>query len=117
VGFTETFAGIAVRDRARAIEFYERLLGKPPFMYPNDDEAAWQVTEGGWLYVVHDLERAGSSLATLLVDDLDADLERWAQAGIAVSAVEDIPGAVRIAEILDPDGNRIQVGQPATRSA
>jgi hypothetical protein len=35
---TEVFAGIAVRDRDAAIEFYERLLGAPPTMLPNDDE-------------------------------------------------------------------------------
>lgn len=38
--FTEVFAGIAVRDRDAAIEFYERLLGAPPTMLPNNDEAA-----------------------------------------------------------------------------
>jgi len=37
---TEVFAGIAVRDRDAAIEFYERLLGAPPTMLPNNDEAA-----------------------------------------------------------------------------
>ena len=52
--FTEVFAGIAVRDRDAAIEFYERLLGGPPTMRPNDDEAAWQLTGGGWLYVLRD---------------------------------------------------------------
>ena len=45
--FTEVFAGIAVRDRDAAIEFYERLIGAPPTMLPNDDEAAWQLTGGG----------------------------------------------------------------------
>src|SRR5437879_10993763 len=48
---TNVFAGITVRDRGVAIEFYERLLGTPPTMLPNDDEAAWQLTGGGWLYV------------------------------------------------------------------
>jgi catechol 2,3-dioxygenase-like lactoylglutathione lyase family enzyme len=49
---TEVFAGITVQDRDAAIEFYERLLGAPPTMLPNDDEAAWQLTGGGWLYVL-----------------------------------------------------------------
>jgi hypothetical protein len=35
-----------------AIEFYERLLGNPLTMHHNDDEAAWQLTGGGWLYVL-----------------------------------------------------------------
>src|ERR1700694_6117556 len=72
--FTEVFAGIAVRDRDAAIEFYERLLGAPPTMLPNDDEAAWQLTGGGWLYVLRDADRAGKAVVTLLVDDLDERL-------------------------------------------
>jgi catechol 2,3-dioxygenase-like lactoylglutathione lyase family enzyme len=51
---TEVFAGIAVRDRDAAIEFYERLLGAAPTMLPNDGEAAWQLTGGGWLYLLCD---------------------------------------------------------------
>jgi len=70
--FTEVFAGIAVQDRDAAIEFYERLLGAPPTMLPNEDEAAWQLTGGGWLYVLRDADRAGRAGVTLLVDDLDA---------------------------------------------
>jgi catechol 2,3-dioxygenase-like lactoylglutathione lyase family enzyme len=46
---TEVFAAITVRDRDAAIEFYERLLGAPPTMLPNDGKAAWQLTGGGWL--------------------------------------------------------------------
>lgn len=47
---TEVFAGIPVRDGDAAIQFYQRLLGVPPTMLPNDDDAAWQLTGGGWLY-------------------------------------------------------------------
>jgi len=36
-----------------------RLLGKPPTGLRNDDEAPWQLTDSGWLYVVLDAEKAG----------------------------------------------------------
>ncbi len=62
-------AGVHARDRKVAIEFYERLLGKPPALLPNDDEAARQLTDSGWLYVVRDAEKAGDAVLTLLVDD------------------------------------------------
>jgi hypothetical protein len=32
--------GVYVRDRETAIDFYTRLLGKPPARLPKDDEAA-----------------------------------------------------------------------------
>jgi hypothetical protein len=43
-------------------------------MLPNDDEAAWQLTGGGWLYVLRDADRAGRAVVTLLVDDPDERL-------------------------------------------
>ena len=110
--FTEVFAGIAVRDRDAAIEFYERLLGAPPTMLPNDDEAAWQLTGGGWLYVLRDADRAGRAVVTLLVDDLDERLAAAAARGIELGPVETVAATVRTTWITDPDGNRVQIGQP-----
>ena len=113
MSFTEVFAGLPVRDRGAAIEFYERLLGMPPAMLPNDDEAAWQVTDSGWLYVVRDSEKAGGTVVTLLVDDLDEHLAALAERGVETGPVREIPGEVRSIWVTDPDGNRIQLGQPA----
>jgi predicted enzyme related to lactoylglutathione lyase len=112
VAVTEVFAAITVRDRDAAIEFYERLLGAPPTMLPNDDEAAWQLTRGGWLYVLRDVERAGRSVVTLLVDDLDERLAAAVEHGIEPGPVEIKGGGVRTTWITDPDGNRVQIGQP-----
>jgi len=112
MSFTEVFAGVHVRDREAAIGFYERLLGKPPAMLPNDDEAAWQLTDSGWLYVVRDAEKAGGAVVTLLVDDPDAHLAALAERGVETGLVKEIPGAVRSIWVVDPDGNRIQLGQP-----
>jgi catechol 2,3-dioxygenase-like lactoylglutathione lyase family enzyme len=109
---TEVFAAITVQDRDAAIEFYEHLLGAPPTMLPNDDEAAWQLTGGGWLYVLRDADRAGRAVVTLLVDDFDERLAAAASAGIELGPVETVVGSVRTTWITDPDGNRIQIGQP-----
>jgi catechol 2,3-dioxygenase-like lactoylglutathione lyase family enzyme len=57
---TEVFAAMTVRDRDAAIGFYERLLGAPPTMLPNDDEAAWQLTgEAGSTCCATPTRRAG----------------------------------------------------------
>jgi predicted enzyme related to lactoylglutathione lyase len=112
VSFTQVFAGVQVRDREVAIDFYTRLLGKPPAMLPNDDEAAWQLTDSGWLYVVRDAEAAGSAVVTLLVDDLDEHLEALAERGVETQPRHTVPGVVRSVWAVDPDQNRIQLGQP-----
>ena len=70
------------------------------------------LTETGWIYIVVDPDRAGSALNTLLVDDLDTFLTGLSDRGITTSPVTTIGDGVRRTEITDPDGNRLQVGQP-----
>src|SRR6476469_8488231 len=98
------FAGIPVADYSAARSWYDEFFGRVPDLFPHDTEAAWQLTETAWVYIVEDAERAGRALVTILVDDVDA----W-----PVDADDSIPG-MRRGEISDPDGNRIQVGQPVT---
>lgn len=65
-------------------------------------------------YIVVDSARAGSALNTLLVDDLDAFLAGLGERAIMTSQVETVGGGVRRTYVTDPDGNRLQVGQPPT---
>jgi catechol 2,3-dioxygenase-like lactoylglutathione lyase family enzyme len=103
VGFTATFAGVAVRSIDDARAWYTDFFGREPDMLPHSREAVWQVTDGGWVYVVEDAERAGNSLVTLLVDDLDSrDLD----------SIETLGNGTRVAVVTDPDGNKIQLGEP-----
>jgi predicted enzyme related to lactoylglutathione lyase len=112
MSITQSFAGVAVADYETMRAWYERLLGREPDMVPHDAEACWQLTDGGWLYVVADRERAGGSLITLMVDDLDAALAAIEERGIAHGDVETMPGKARTAEVVDPEGNVVKFGQP-----
>jgi catechol 2,3-dioxygenase-like lactoylglutathione lyase family enzyme len=109
---TEVFAGIPVADRAAAFAWYERLFGRPPDFFPNENEAVWRLAEHAWIYVVGDPERAGSALHTLLVDDIEDLVAELAGRGLETGPIETLPGAARKAEITDPDGNRITFGEP-----
>ncbi len=105
------FAGIAVADLDGAIQWYERLLGAPPDMRPNETERCWKLTDESWIYVVADRERAGTGLATVMVDDLDERVAAIRQRGIEVGEIESINDQTRKIEIVDPEGNRIGFGQ------
>jgi catechol 2,3-dioxygenase-like lactoylglutathione lyase family enzyme len=105
------FAGVAVADLDVGRPWYERLLGRPPDLVPNETEVAWQVAEAGWLYVVEDPPRAGRALITMIVDDLDDVLAGLDARGIAAEPVQTYGNAVRKVDIVDPDGNRIGFGQ------
>jgi predicted enzyme related to lactoylglutathione lyase len=102
------FAGVPVAELHAAIAWYERLLGGPPDRVPNESERMWRLTDGGWVYVVADAERAGRGLLTLIVDDLDAHLVELADRGIEAGELE---ATTRKAVLVDPDGNRITLGE------
>jgi predicted enzyme related to lactoylglutathione lyase len=106
------FAGIPVADYDAARPWYERLIGRAPDMLPHDREAAWQLSETGWIYVVADAERAGRALVTLLVDDLDSEVAALAERGIACEPIETVPGKFRRTAVVDPEGNRVAFAQP-----
>jgi len=108
------FAGIPVADRDAAVQWYERLLGRPPDLVPNDREAAWQFTDTAWLCLYADAEPPGTAPHTVLVDDLDGFLAEIAGRGITPGPVENVAPSVRQSVITDPDGNRLKVGQGAT---
>lgn len=109
---TNLFAGIPVHNRDAAAAWYERFAGRPPDLIPNEDEAAWRLTDTGWVYVVADAARAGSAYHTLLVDDLDAFLTGLAERGLSGDPVQTMDAGLRHTFLTDPDGNRLQVGQP-----
>ncbi len=116
--FDHLFANVPVRDRVQAGEWYERLLGRPPDLVPNEREAAWRLTDTGWIVIEADPPRAGTALHTVLVADLDALLAEMAQRDVHAGPVETIGPGVRQAIVADPDGNRLKVGQlPASGSS
>jgi hypothetical protein len=45
------------------------------------------------------------------VDDVKAEAERLRGAGAAVGVVLELHGQIRLLEVIDPDGNRIELGQ------
>jgi hypothetical protein len=105
------FAGVPVAELGPAIDWWERFLGRPPDMTPNESERTWQLTDDGWIYVVEDRERAGNGLTTLIVDDLDARVGELNESGIETANVERLNENTRTLMLADPDGNRIQLGE------
>ena len=114
MAITYVFAGIATGNYAVALPWYERLFGRPPDMLPHDEEAAWRLTDSGWIYLVGDADRAGKALLTLLVDNLDEQVAALAERGLAPDEIETLSGAGRKAAFVDPEGNKITFAQPGS---
>jgi catechol 2,3-dioxygenase-like lactoylglutathione lyase family enzyme len=106
----ELFAGVAVSDLPRAVRWFDRLLGEVETFVPNDTERVWTLGEHRHVYVELKPERAGHSMLTLFVDDLDRFVDEAAARGVEPETRETYDNGVRKAIYRDSDGNEIGVG-------
>jgi hypothetical protein len=51
------------------------------------------------------------AILTVEVADVKAEAERLRGAGVRVGTVLEIPGTIRLLDVFDPDGNRLQLSQ------
>jgi predicted enzyme related to lactoylglutathione lyase len=103
------FAGIAVSDLNTALAWYERFFDRRADIVAHETEVMWQITERGWLYVLRDVGRAGSSIVTLAVPDVDAAASAIASRDIEVGPIAPEGDAGMKAIALDPDGNTVAI--------
>lgn len=106
----DLFAGIAVRDFDTAVAWLERLLGEPPTFKANDSDWVWDLAEHRSIYVQRRPERAGYSMVTVFLDDLDGFVESAAVRGVQPETRETYENGVRKVIYLDPEGNEIGFG-------
>jgi predicted enzyme related to lactoylglutathione lyase len=98
-------AGVPVADLHAEMGWYERLFGRPADIVPNDNEAMWCVAGNGWLCVIEDPERAGRTMVTISVSDLDHFVADLGSRGISPGPIESVGDAGRKANVADADGN------------
>ena len=103
---TSITVGIPVSDLERSRGWYDRVLSRPVTLEPARGVAEYQV-DGIWVQLHENQPTGGQWVLRFGVDDLDAERDRLLGLGLAVSEVEEIPGAVRIFDLTDPDLNRL----------
>jgi catechol 2,3-dioxygenase-like lactoylglutathione lyase family enzyme len=105
-----------VRDLEAARAFYTQKLGFEEIYF--DEEARWVRLERGEMKIAiaegEPDEEAG--VATVDVDDVKAEAERLRRDGIEVGTVLELHGAMRLLDVYDPDGNRIQLAEDVAPS-
>lgn len=103
-----------VSDLDRARGFYVGLLGFEE-LYRDEDDRWMRLARGD--IEVHVAEQAGvgdpegEAVVTLDVDDVKGEAARLREAGVEVGVVLEIPGTIRLLDVFDPDGNRLQLSQ------
>jgi predicted enzyme related to lactoylglutathione lyase len=103
------FAGVAVADFQEARVWYERFFGRAPDVVAHDEEVMWQVTDGGWLYILRDAEHAGNSIVAMAVSDIEGTVSVLEARGVSAGPIKPEGDAGRKAVFLDPAGNRLEI--------
>jgi predicted enzyme related to lactoylglutathione lyase len=103
----QLLAVVPVSDMQAAQPWYERLIGQPEDNYPMHTLCEWKVATRGWLQIFLDPERAGSSMISFAVDDLDKHIFELGVRGLISGEIETANKGVRLSTIFDLDGNRI----------
>jgi catechol 2,3-dioxygenase-like lactoylglutathione lyase family enzyme len=100
-----------VRDLEAARAFYEGKLGFAETFA--DEDGGWvKLARGGMEIALAEGEpEEESGVATVDVDDIKAEAERLRAAGVEVGTVLELHGEIRLLDVFDPDGNRIQLAE------
>jgi predicted enzyme related to lactoylglutathione lyase len=105
-----------VSDLEAALVFYRELLGFTEKFA--DREERWATLERGATEIAigeGDEDAGGvpvdAPIATIEVTDVKAERERLDAAGVEVGTVFELHVAMRLLDVFDPDGNRIQLAE------
>ncbi len=100
-----------VRDLEAGRAFYTGKLGFTETFF--DADGRWAKLERDAMEIAlaegDPDEEAG--VATVDVEDVKAEAERLRRDGVDVGVVVEIHGTIRLLDVFDPDGNRLQLTQ------
>jgi catechol 2,3-dioxygenase-like lactoylglutathione lyase family enzyme len=105
-----------VSDLEAARAFYTGPLGFQEVYF--DEEDRWIRLERNGVEIAisdgefqGDAETGEEAVAAVDVEDVKAEAERLREAGVRIGVVLEIPGTIRLLDVFDPDGNRLQLTQ------
>jgi len=102
-----------VHNLGLARAFYTDVLGFTETFVA--DESSWVALDRGNTEIAlaegEPQPEDETGVATIDVDDVKAERERLEQIGVRVGTVLELQGAMRLLDVYDPDGNRLQLAE------
>jgi predicted enzyme related to lactoylglutathione lyase len=100
-----------VRDLDAARSFYKEKLGFTETFV--DEVGEWSTLErkGAEIGLAKGEPQAEGGVAHVDVEDAKAAAEELRAAGVEVGVVFELHGEIRLLDVFDPDGNRLQLAQ------
>jgi catechol 2,3-dioxygenase-like lactoylglutathione lyase family enzyme len=97
-----------VRDLDAGSAFYTTTLGFEEVF--RDDDARWaQLRRGDMEIALWEAQGDEGGVASVTVPDVREEANRLRAAGVEVGVIVELHGQVRIVDVFDPDGNRVQL--------
>lgn len=98
-----------VRDFDRGRDFYKRLLGFDETYVDWDDK--WSKLERGEMRIAlaEGEPTLSGGVAAVDVDDVKDTADKLREEGVEVGTVLELAGQLRIVDVFDYDGNRVQL--------
>ena len=110
----KSYAALRTANLPAAESWYTKLLGRGPDHRPMDTLVQWELSDHGGVMVSTDEDIAGEGVLFLVVGDVAAERRRLHPLGIVPG--DDIRGDYStLAQVRDPDGNRITLATPPAR--
>ncbi len=100
-----------VRDFDAGRAFYREVLGFEETFVDWQDRWAKLRRAGMEIALAEGEPEEQGGVAHVDVDDVKAEAERLRAAGVEVGVVLELSGEIRLVDVFDPDGNRIQLAQ------
>jgi predicted enzyme related to lactoylglutathione lyase len=108
------YAALAAASMDRAERFYTQLFERAPDDRPMDGLIQWRNVAGANIQIFQDPENTGSGRLTIVVPKMDEARRSLEEMGVKLTG--ELEGDYgRIAQITDPDGNRITLAEPPSR--
>jgi catechol 2,3-dioxygenase-like lactoylglutathione lyase family enzyme len=102
-----------VSDLGAARVFYTEILGFAESFV--DEDERWAALDRGATEIAlgegEPEPGEEDAVATIDVEDVKAERERLERAQVEVGTVLELHGLMRLVDVFDPDGNRIQLSQ------
>jgi predicted enzyme related to lactoylglutathione lyase len=105
------YAAVIVTDIEASEAFYAKILGRPPDDRPMDTLVEWGGFGSGGIQLFKDPARAGNSIMTIVVSDVEKAGLSLKENGIDFGQIQQ-GNFGRIAQLSDPDGNMITFAEP-----
>ena len=95
-------------DAGRA--FYRDMFGFVETAV-NDDARLAELQRGQMRIGLAEQDPGAEGVASIDVPDVRAEADRLRAAGLSVGTILELHGAMRLCDVYDPDGNRLQLQQ------